>query len=96
MELTHELVENIAELAKLQLAPEEVALYREQLSAILDYADMLNALDTDDIAPTTSMLPVSNVLREDIAQAGFSPEQALKNSPDTELQQFRVRAVLDT
>jgi aspartyl-tRNA(Asn)/glutamyl-tRNA(Gln) amidotransferase subunit C len=95
MALTREIVENIAELAKLDLTDAEIELYREQLSAILDYADMLNALDTDDIPPTASVLPIVNAMREDIAQPGLTPHQALANAPAKAAQQFVVDAVLD-
>ena len=46
MKLTIEQVEHIAELAKLELTAAEKEQYREQLSAILEYADMLQTLDT--------------------------------------------------
>ncbi|HLA42891.1 MAG TPA: Asp-tRNA(Asn)/Glu-tRNA(Gln) amidotransferase subunit GatC, partial [Aggregatilineales bacterium] len=84
MELTREIVENIAELARLDLTEEEIDLYRDQLSAILDYADMLNALDTEHIPPTASVLPIMNAFREDIAKAGLPPEIALFGAPDAE------------
>ncbi|MBZ0305929.1 MAG: Asp-tRNA(Asn)/Glu-tRNA(Gln) amidotransferase subunit GatC [Anaerolineae bacterium] len=93
--LTRETVENIAELAKLELSPDEVELYREQLSAILDYVDVLNSLDTDDIPPTASVLPVDTVMRVDRNQPTLPLEKALANAPDKEAQQFRVDAVLD-
>jgi aspartyl-tRNA(Asn)/glutamyl-tRNA(Gln) amidotransferase subunit C len=54
-------VETIAELAKLTLTEEEKVMFQEQLSAILDYADMLNQLDTEGIPPTTRALPLNTV-----------------------------------
>jgi aspartyl-tRNA(Asn)/glutamyl-tRNA(Gln) amidotransferase subunit C len=95
MGLTREIVENIAELAKLQLTEAEIELYREQLSAILDYADMLSAVETDDIPPTASVLPIRNAFREDVAITGLSLEKALAMAPKAEAQQFSVDAVLD-
>jgi len=95
MGLTRETVENIAELAKLQLTEDEIERYREQLSAILDYADMLNGLDTDDIPPTASVLPVINAFREDIVYPGLPIEKALHSAPKAEANQFSVDAVLD-
>ncbi len=95
MGLTREIVENIAELAKLQLTEAEIERYKDQLSAILDYADMLNSLDTDDIAPTASVLPMVNALRDDVVVAGLSPQQALANAPKAEAQQFSVDGVLE-
>ena len=94
MELTREIVENIAELAKLDLTEAEIERYQKQLSDILDYADRLNALDTDDIAPTASVLPIVNAFREDVVRAGLLPQKALENAPDAQAQQFRVDAVL--
>ena len=95
MALSLKEVEHIAELAKLQLTDEEKALYAEPLSAILDYADRLQKLDTDDVPPMTSAVPLDTVLREDVAQECLSPEKLLANAPDTEQSMFRVNAVLD-
>lgn len=95
MSLTREIVENIAELAKLELTDSEIERYREQLSHILDYVDKLNALDTDSIPPTASVLPLVNTFREDVPQHGLTPAQALDQAPDAEADQFRVDAVLE-
>jgi aspartyl-tRNA(Asn)/glutamyl-tRNA(Gln) amidotransferase subunit C len=58
--LTIEQVEHIAELARLALTEAEKALYREQLSAILDYAAILQRIDTSAIPPTATVLPLRN------------------------------------
>jgi aspartyl-tRNA(Asn)/glutamyl-tRNA(Gln) amidotransferase subunit C len=88
-------VEHIAELAKLQLSDEEKALYSGQLSAILDYFNRLQQLDTDGVPPMTSALPLNNVLRDDLAEACLPTEKLLANAPDAEDEMFRVSAVLD-
>jgi aspartyl-tRNA(Asn)/glutamyl-tRNA(Gln) amidotransferase subunit C len=95
MTLTLEEVEHIAELARLRLTPEEKERYREQLSAILDYAARLQTLDTTGIPPTASVLPPHSALRPDQAQPGLSLEELLRNAPDTEADQFRVPPVLE-
>lgn len=94
MELTPEEVRNIAELAKLDLTDDEVALYAGQLTSILGHFQRLQELDTSHIAPTASVLPLKNVLRPDIAAKPLSPEQVIANAPDAEDHQFRVSAVL--
>lgn len=94
MELTHEEVKNIAELAKLDLTDEEIERYAGQLSAILGYFQRLQELDTSHIAPTASVLPLQNVMRDDMPGAPLSPEQVIANAPDSEDNQFRVSAVL--
>jgi aspartyl-tRNA(Asn)/glutamyl-tRNA(Gln) amidotransferase subunit C len=94
MELSHDTVRAIAELAKLELTDDEVTLYAGQLSNILQYFEKLSAVDTSHIAPTASVLPLKNVLRPDIAQPPLTPEQVIANAPDAEDNQFRVSAVL--
>ena len=95
MTLSLEEVEHIADLARLQLSQEEKELFREQLSAILDYAACLQAVDTSGIFPTSSVLPTHGVLRSDQPRPGMSLQDLLSNAPLTEGNQFRVPAVFD-
>lgn len=95
MTLTKEQVEHIAQLARLKLTPEEIERYRAQLSAILDYANRLQAVDTTGIPPTSSVLPPRSVLREDKSRPGLPLEDLLRNAPDSEKGQFRVPPVLE-
>src|SRR5437016_6208597 len=94
MELSHDEVRRIAELAKLDLSVAEVALYAGQLSNILQYFQRLQEVDTSHIVPTASVLPLKNVLRADVAAAPLSPEQVIANASDAYENQFRVSAVL--
>jgi aspartyl-tRNA(Asn)/glutamyl-tRNA(Gln) amidotransferase subunit C len=96
MKLDRAMVEHIAELAKLQLTDEEIERYAGQLSDILAYAERLQALDTDDIPPTASVLPLRNVLRPDEVAPSLPRDEALANAADTADGQFRVEAVLDS
>jgi len=93
--LSLEEVEHISELARLGLSDVEKEMFRDQLSAILDYAGMLNRLDTTGIPPTASALPLNNVMRRDEVRASLPNEEALANASDAEADQFRVRAVLE-
>ena len=88
-------VEAIAELAKLTLTNEEKMLFQEQLSDILDYAEMLQQLDTANIPPTASAIPLKNVMRPDVVELSLENEEALFNAPQAEDGSFRVKAVLD-
>jgi len=93
--LSLEEVEHIGELARLGLSDAEKETFRDQLSAILDYADVLSGLDTTGVPPTASALPLSNVMRQDEVMPSLSTGDALANAPDAESNQFRVRAVLE-
>jgi aspartyl-tRNA(Asn)/glutamyl-tRNA(Gln) amidotransferase subunit C len=95
MSLTRQEVDHIAELARLELSEEELNRFREQLSAILDYAARLQDLDTSGIPPTSSVLPARSVLREDESRPGLSLQELLMNAPDSQNNQFRVPPVLE-
>ena len=95
MSITRADVQHIAELAKLRLSEAEAARYQEQLSAILDYAQRLNALDTDHISPTATVLPLRSVMRDDVARPSLPVDEVLANAPSRVENAFEVRAVLE-
>jgi len=95
MTLTLTEVEHIAELARLELTDEEKELYRQQLSAILEYASRLQKLDTSQIPPTSSVLPPRSVLRPDVSAPSLDVKDILRNAPQVENDQFRVPPVLE-
>ena len=88
-------VEHIAELAKLSLTDEEKEKLGEQLSAILEYAEVLQCLDTEAIPPTATVLPLRNVMAADKVRLSFSREDVLANAPEAENGYVRVQAILE-
>ena len=95
MSITRADVQHIAELAKLRLTEAEVARFQEQLAAILDYAQRLNALDTEHISPTATVLPLRSVMRDDVARPSRPVDEMLANAPARVENAFEVRAVLE-
>ncbi len=95
MRLSLEQVEHVAQLAQLGLTSEELELFREQLSSILEYAEHLQELDTSQIPPTATVLPLENVMREDEIQASLPLDDVLANAPAVEDRCFRVPVVLE-
>ncbi|MBK8046040.1 MAG: Asp-tRNA(Asn)/Glu-tRNA(Gln) amidotransferase subunit GatC [Anaerolineales bacterium] len=95
MHLTAAEVRHVADLARLELTEDEIALYTEQLSAILDYAESLQQVDTSHVAPTPYVLPSYNVMREDEPRPCLSNEAALANAPASANGFFKVRAVFE-
>jgi aspartyl-tRNA(Asn)/glutamyl-tRNA(Gln) amidotransferase subunit C len=95
MKLSLAQVEHVAQLAQLGLTSEEKELFREQLSSILEYAERLQALDTSEIPPTATVLPLQNVMREDQVQPSLPLEDVLANAPADEDGCFRVPVVLE-
>ena len=95
MRLTRDQVLHIAELAKLGITEAETELFAEQLSEILEYAEMLNRLDTDAIPPTAQAIHMLNVTRPDRVQPSLTPDEVLANAPRRKDDLFEVKAILE-
>jgi len=95
MALTRQEVEHIAELAKLGLSAKEIDRFQEQLSAILDYAAVLQQLDTEGIPPTARVLGTSNVMRTDVVGPSLAVEDVLANAPSRRDGYFCVPLVIE-
>ncbi len=95
MSLTLSEVEHIAELARLELTDEEKERFRQQLSAILDYATRLQGINTSQTLPTASVLPPRSRLRPDEPGPCLELKDVLANAPPAEDGQFRVPPVLE-
>jgi aspartyl-tRNA(Asn)/glutamyl-tRNA(Gln) amidotransferase subunit C len=75
-------VRYVADLARIELTPDEEARYGQELDAVLAYVEQLSRLDVDGIEPTAHAAPVTNVLREDVAGDSLPAEAVLANAPD--------------
>jgi len=95
MSITIKDVEHVANLARLDLSEAEKEQFAGQLNAILKYAEKLNELDTDGIEPTSHVLPLANVMREDAEKPSWPIEKVLRNAPEAEDDHFKVPAVLE-
>ena len=88
-------VEQLAQLARIQLSDEERTRFAGQLDEILAYVEKLKQADTEGVAPTSHVLPLSNVFREDTLQPSLPTEQALANAPQKEGPYFKVPSVIE-
>lgn len=88
-------VRKVAKLSRLELTEAEVQEFTGQLSAILDYVEKLNELDTTCVEPLAHCLPVSNILREDCPTESLGTERALANAPQRDDEFFKVPKILD-
>jgi len=87
-------VEYVARLARLKLSETEKEAHAEQLNKILGYMDKLNQLDTTHIKPTSHVVEMRNVFREDIVKPSLPVDNALQNAPDKKDNFFRVPKVI--
>ncbi|MED3824428.1 Asp-tRNA(Asn)/Glu-tRNA(Gln) amidotransferase subunit GatC [Priestia flexa] len=90
-----EQVKHVAHLARLAVTDEEAALFTKQLDAIITYAEQLDELDTTNVKPTSHVLDVKNVMREDKPAKGLPVEDVMKNAPDHKDGYIRVPTILE-
>ncbi|WP_163100813.1 Asp-tRNA(Asn)/Glu-tRNA(Gln) amidotransferase subunit GatC [Peribacillus alkalitolerans] len=88
-------VKHVANLARLAITEEEAQLFAKNLDAIIGFAEQLNELDTTGVKPTTHVLDIKNVFREDEAKQGLPVEQVVKNAPDSKDGYIRVPSILE-
>ena len=69
--------------------------YLEHYNKVFDYADELQKLDTENVEPTTYILPIYNAFREDVALEGVTQEVALKDAPAVYNGGFKVPRVME-
>jgi aspartyl-tRNA(Asn)/glutamyl-tRNA(Gln) amidotransferase subunit C len=83
-------VRHVARLARLRLGPEEEERMRSELSGILDHVERIQALDLEDVPPTTHVIELQNVLRADAPRPGLTQAEALREAPDVIEDRFAV------
>jgi aspartyl-tRNA(Asn)/glutamyl-tRNA(Gln) amidotransferase subunit C len=88
--IDREQVLHVARLARLRLSDDEVERMSGELSAILEHVDNINELDLEGVEPTTHVVPLENVLREDEPRPSLPRERALEGAPDADETGFRV------
>jgi aspartyl-tRNA(Asn)/glutamyl-tRNA(Gln) amidotransferase subunit C len=93
--ISKEEVKHVAHLARLAITEEEAEKFALQLGAITDFAEQLKELDTTNVVPTTHVLPLVNVLREDKAIKGLDRETMMLNVKEQEAGQVKVPSIMD-
>jgi aspartyl-tRNA(Asn)/glutamyl-tRNA(Gln) amidotransferase subunit C len=88
--IDREQVLHVARLARLRLSDDEVGRMGEELSTILDHIEKLNELDLEGVEPTSHVIELENVLREDQPRPSLPRDTALEQAPDVAAGGFRV------
>jgi len=88
-------MEHLSRLARLSLSDEEKERFGSQLDSILNYMDTLNELDTNNVEPTSHVISIHNVVREDVPVASLDRENALLNAPDCADAFYRVPKIIE-
>lgn len=83
-------VRHVARLARLHLEPDEERRMGAELSGILAHVDLIQALDLDDVPPTTHVVSLVNVMRDDVPRPSLSADEALREAPEVVEGRFAV------
>ena len=95
MAISKETVKYVAHLSRIDLGEKELEKLSGQLQGILDFIDKLKKLDIKNINPTSHILPINNVLREDTPRESLSSDKALINAPSREGKFFVVPKIIE-
>lgn len=95
MSLSKETVQYVANLSRIELSDAELDKLAHQLTSILDFISTLNETDISKVEPTSHILPIQNVLREDEPRQSLTSDQALANAPSRVENFFSVPKVIE-
>lgn len=88
-------IDYVSNLARIELSPPEKDKFQSQLGDVLKYFEKLQAVNVDGVEPTAHAFPRFNIWDQDLAQPGFTSEQALLNAPKQRSQQIVVPKVVE-
>ena len=95
MKITCKDVANIALLSRLEFSESELETFTGQMDAILQYAEVLNKVNVENVEPMAHVLPLKNVMRADEARPSLNRELALSNAPEQENGYFKVPKIIE-
>ena len=93
MSLSADEVRKVADLARLELSDADVEIMARQLSAIVDYINQLEQVNTDGVEPLAHALDLHDVFRADVPAPSLSEDEALANAPARRGNFYSVPAV---
>ncbi|MWV50119.1 Asp-tRNA(Asn)/Glu-tRNA(Gln) amidotransferase subunit GatC [Rathayibacter sp. VKM Ac-2803] len=93
-EITADTVAHLAQLARIDLTPEEIQTMTRELGTIVDSVRAVQAVATPDVPATSHPIPLQNVFRPDVVGETLTREQALSGAPEHDGSRFQVSAIL--
>ena len=95
MQISKDEIIHIAKLANLNLTNEEIDKYTNDMEDILNFANTVNNLNTDDVEGGTGISEKANVFRKDEIEKSYDREELLKNAPSQDEGMFRIPKVIN-
>ncbi|MGQ9456525.1 MAG: Asp-tRNA(Asn)/Glu-tRNA(Gln) amidotransferase subunit GatC [Armatimonadota bacterium] len=96
MRLTTEDIESVARLSRLALTDQEIQTLTGHINRLLEHFEKLRELNTEDVEPTSHVIPVYNVFRKDEPSESIPVEEVLSNGPEVADNCFVVPRVVET
>lgn len=94
MELTKEMIAQLASLARLEFNEEETLRIQDDLARMISFVEKLGELDTTGVEPLLHMTDIRNNLRDDLPRGSMDRQAALSIAPDADQQYFYVPKVI--
>ena len=95
MAIKREIVEHVAHLARIKLSDQEISQFEVQLGDILSYIDKLKQVNISKVGPTSHVLPLKNVYRQDKVKPSLPVDAVLQNAPSKKNGFFTVPRVIE-
>lgn len=95
MSLSIDEVKKIAKLARIKLAPEEEQRHAVTISAVLEYMDILNEVNTDRVEPTFQVTGLEDIVRADEIRESTITKELMAQMPQIEDDELVVPAVFE-
>ena len=83
-------IAHIANLSEIEYSKDEIDEITVQLDKIIDHVAKISEVDTSKVSPTSHVLNISNVLREDNPRQSIEHKEALKNAPESSDDGFKI------
>ena len=93
--ITPETIRQVAMLARIHLNEKELATFTGQLDKILTHFQNLQKVNTDHVEPTSHVLPLQNVFRQDRVEPSLPQEEVVKMAPARQGPFVKVRRVIE-
>jgi len=95
MAIDRDTVKYVAHLSRIELNDQELDLLSHQLQDIVNFIDKLKQLRVEGVKPTSHILPVKNVSRQDKPAQSLNVKDALSNAPEQKQNFFVVPKVIE-
>ncbi len=88
-------ISHVAKLANLSLSEGEKKKLEKQLEETVEYVESLNEVNTEGVEPTSQVIGLENITREDVVKTSLTQEEALKNAKSTDRGFFKVKGIIN-